>query len=358
MSSLNLEPYRLVVQTTPAVWDKMTASIGKLGPDFLLEHIPMLDVKFLPGQVNAPAYRRLQHAIENNEAAGPKPTAAGSSSSLPDEKQKKRRVTKQKLQFQVDCKKNSDQEALAAIAQKTSRETVATYDSASQPYVDFCREKGWGDGFPVVVDRLRVFAGHMKLSDAYKTNSKHLCVQAVVSLHNSRFAKNKLPADEVSDILDGLPDEDGEQSEPLGVDELAQLVASATTDETFDAALSLTGAVLCLARIDSFLAMDTTDAVPAAETVKISVGKLKGRNKKKVKPIEFEALTEPVIFPNKKFGQVNFCPVFVFGLLRARAKGSKLSNFSSYSKCRETMNWGHVYPPRRWLECKHRPHYC
>ena len=65
---------------------------------------------------------------------------------------------------------------------------------------------------------------------------------------------------------------------------------------------------------------------------------MKGRNKKKFKPIEFEALTEPVTFPNKKFGQVNFCPVFVFGLLRARAKGSKLSNFSSYSKCRETMN--------------------
>ena len=268
MSSLNLEPYRPVVQTAPAIFDAMAAPIRKLGPGFLLEHIPMLGVQFLPGQVNAPAYRRPQHAIENNGAAPavPKPTA-GSSSPLPDEKQKRRRVTKQKLQFQADCKKNSDQEALAAIAQKTSKGAVVTYDPASQPYADFCREKGRGGGFPVVVDRLRVFAGHMKLPDAYKSNSKHLCVQAVVSLHNSPFAKNKLPAGDVSDILDGLPDEDGGQSEPLGVDELAQLVASATTGETFGAALSLTGAVLCLARIDSLLAMDTTDAVPAAETV-------------------------------------------------------------------------------------------
>ena len=345
MAPLSIEPLRGTTDVDTTTFDVLATAIGKLGDGLVLEHLPLLGFQTLGldeaanYDVLEKAYTTLQAAVQRPKAPATTKTSGGPTPAAVDAT-KRRRTTKQQTTFLADATKTSDAEALAAIKNKHAESTADSYDSALQTYLKYCKQKPCAP-FPCSIEQLQIYAGHLKLSSAYKQRGS--LVWAVVDKHNQLYDGDKLESSVVGDIVDSMTKEEsgGEQAFPCDVDVLAELFGAVQDESDFDGALSLSGSTLCLARVDSFLHTrrdETTD--PDPDRVRVVIRKRKGRAAKNGRPVEFERLDSPRVFACK-FGNISFCPVFIFRLMRSRAaerQSETLCRFSTYAQIKSCMD--------------------
>ena len=111
---------------------------------------------------------------------------------------------------------------------------------------------------------------------------------------------------------------------------LRRLGAAAQTDKDFVLVLSLVAATFCVARADCFLHLRPDDIVDVDDDrVQVTLHRLKGSVRERVLAITFRRLPSqpagshfsPVHTPQ---GDIVLCPVWVFRLLRTKARGGAI----------------------------------
>ena len=235
-----------------------------------------------------------------------------------------RKHTKNQAAFLAAVESVTPAEAVRALQEaRTATSTKGTYRAALPLYEAACA-RGASPPWPPSKESLAVFAGYLKVSEAFASPATYWWAVVEEARHQpAGFHLDRHWAKGIVAALErGLPPQ--EQAEPLTIPVLRSLAAAVSTEVDFTTVLGLVCALFTLARVDSFLTLCPEDVQDVGRgKVRVCLSRLKGERRREVVDPVFERLGtcagefRPLWTP---LGVVPLCPVLAFRLLRRRAR--------------------------------------
>ena len=210
-------------------------------------------------------------------------------------------------------------------AARTSDATKAA-NSAAYPLYRLVCEKLRLPPWPPTTDALEAFAAYLRFSGAYKAPQAYwrAIIQHTRDVGDFCAFHRAWAEGMVAGLERDMPEH--EKAAPLMFPVLRQLASAVATEADFVMLLSLVAAILCVHRADCFLHLRPDDIVHlGADDVKVNLRNLKGQKRKCSLAPVFRRL--PAQEPSSHFaplqtahGEVVMCHVFVFRLVRSKAR--------------------------------------